>query len=520
METQRLAVAQLQFRLFGAFEARLNGNLIDGLHKRKCEQLLAYLILAGPRWVEKEEVARAFWDGDIIDDPEANLRQSLTYLRGLLGEAATCIESRVGGIRLVINEWQADTREFEAACLRGDARSLELARSLYEEALLSGWNEGWIGTYREKLERRLRCAEERLQQVEIFKQPAARQRSTPPSPISSGSTGGALHLDSERYVVREADAALIAALQSKDSIVLLKGARQTGKTSMLARGLHHAREQNYSVFHIDCSQFSEDDLSTRDGLYINLLGQIADQGEIDFSMETDWKPHLGANGNVERFVRRRLLDGTRKPILLALDGVDRLFRTTFYNDFFALLRGFHSRRATEPGVGWSQLTVLIAAATEAHLYISDLNQSPFNVGTRIPLGDFTLAQATELCERHGFDTWNGPDRQVLTDLMGGHPYLLSRALVEIQARSATPQEFASIASAPDGPFHDHLHCILKHILADDGLRIDLLATLSGQPCSEHGFFRLRSAGVISGDSPNEPRMRCGLYSAYFSRNLI
>jgi len=39
-------------------------------------------------------------------------------------------------------------------------------------------------------------------------------------------------------------------------------------------------------------------------------------------------------------------------------------------------------------------------ATEAHLFIRDVNQSPFNVGTRLTLYDFTYEQMAELNRRY------------------------------------------------------------------------------------------------------------------------
>jgi len=53
--------------------------------------------------------------------------------------------------------------------------------------------------------------------------------------------GGALPLGSPVYIKRPADDEFNAAIERLDSIVLVKGARQVGKTSLLARGLESAR---------------------------------------------------------------------------------------------------------------------------------------------------------------------------------------------------------------------------------------------------------------------------------------
>ena len=56
-------------------------------------------------------------------------------------------------------------------------------------------------------------------------------------PSASNAVGGAVPLDSEFYVARPADGEMRSSLLKRDSIVLIKGARQMGKTSLLARGL-------------------------------------------------------------------------------------------------------------------------------------------------------------------------------------------------------------------------------------------------------------------------------------------
>ncbi len=519
--------APLELRLFGAFEVCRRGQPVVGLHRRKAERLLAYLALRAGHWVETKKLAAEFWGESQTEDPASNLRQSLTYLRQQLEADASCLKSRVGAVRLELREEQLDTLQFEAACLRGDTASLELAQRLAEEPLLADWDEEWISPFRSRYECKLRNALARAAEGKQIS--PARPSPEPPVTVllqaacppgmQEGPAGGTVALDSPLYVVRDADQALFAALTRNESIVLIKGARQTGKSSLLARGLQTARQAGRIVYHIDCEQFSSEELESRDDFYLRLLALLAEQADQKFAPKTDWKPHIGANGNMERFLRRRILAQTETPILWALDGVDRLFKTNYYNEFFALLRGLHTRRATEPDVPWNRMTVLIAAATEAHLYIRDLSQSPFNVGARISLDDFDDAQTADLRSRYGLQTRDETERQCLRELLGGHPYLLARGLQEIRDRSIDAASFADLALRSDGPYRDHLEGILRLLSADDGLSADLRAVLNAHPCSEAGFFRLRSAGVVVGESADAARLRCGLYARYFARHL-
>jgi hypothetical protein len=60
--------------------------------------------------------------------------------------------------------------------------------------------------------------------------------------------GGAVALDSQFWIVRSTEAEFRAAIARNDSIVLLKGARQMGKTSLLARGLQQGRSASRPTF--------------------------------------------------------------------------------------------------------------------------------------------------------------------------------------------------------------------------------------------------------------------------------
>src|SRR5205823_8759257 len=83
---------------------------------------------------------------------------------------------------------------------------------------------------------------------------------------------------------------------------------------------------------------------------------------------------------------------------------------------------------TDPEGPWSRLTLVIAYATEAHLFIADVNQSPFNVGTRVTLEDFTLEEVADLNDRCGAPLRDSGEVQRFYHLVGGHPYLVRRGL--------------------------------------------------------------------------------------------
>jgi AAA-like domain len=162
----------------------------------------------------------------------------------------------------------------------------------------------------------------------------------------------------------------------------------------------------------------------------------------------------------------------------------------------------------------------MAYATEAHLFIDDLNQSPFNVGTRLALDDFTLEQVGDLNRRYGSPLKDGEELARYHRLVGGHPYLVRRGLHEMAARGTGIDPFEARASGGEWIFGDHLRRMLALLAHDHDLCEAVRALLDGQPCpTPVRFYRLRSAGVLIGDSPSDAKLRCQLYAAYLRQHL-
>ena len=159
-------------------------------------------------------------------------------------------------------------------------------------------------------------------------------------------------------------------------------------------------------------------------------------------------------------------------------------------------------------------------ATEPHLFIQDLNQSPFNVGTKIALQDFTPEQVGELNRRYNSPLKSAEQTKRYYELVGGNPFLVRRGLQELSKPGVTVEAFEKNADQDEGPFGDHLRRMLVLLAKDAELSAAVRSVLAGSPkMSRDSFFRLRSAGVMAGDSAEEARMRCRLYASYLGRQL-
>ena len=348
----------------------------------------------------------------------------------------------------------------------------------------------------------------------------AEARPTAPTlPLALESIGGAVPLQSSFYVERPADQGMEPALAAKESIILVKGSRQMGKTSLLARGLHWARTHGARAAFTDLQKLNARNLKSPEAFFHTLGESLADQLGLQALPSDSWDARRSANVNFERYLRSEVLLNDNRQLIWGLDEVDRLFAVPFGSEVFGLFRSWHNERALDPTGPWSVVTLLISYATEAHLFISDMNQSPFNVGMRLELEDFTQAQVAELNRRYHSPV-QGEDLNRLTRLLGGQPYLIRRALHELATQRPTFAQLEAEADREDGIFGDHLRRILVLLAQDPALMEIVAAMLRGEPCpTPESFFRLRSAGLLKGATANDAHLRCRLYTSFLKRHL-
>lgn len=333
--------------------------------------------------------------------------------------------------------------------------------------------------------------------------------------------GGAVPLDSQFYVVRRTDQEFHEAIARRDSIVLVKGARQMGKTSLLGRGLDQARQAGERVIFTDFQQLNAAHLESAEAFYQVVGAVIADQLGLDVFPNEAWDSRLGASMNFNRYIRRQVLGQITEPIVWGLDEVEQLAAYEFGGEVFGLLRSWHNQRVTDPTGPWDRLTLAIAYATEAHLLINNLHQSPFNVGTRLMLEDFTLEQVADLNHRYHAPLQDAAEIARFHHLVSGQPYLVRCGLQSMSTESIGIAELEAAADREDSIFGDHLRRILIMLARNPELEGVVCGVLQGRPCpSAESFYRLRSAGILAGESARDARPRCPLYTAYLKRHLL
>lgn len=356
--------------------------------------------------------------------------------------------------------------------------------------------------------------------TESFLLPDDPTETSPVFPVEFHPPVGALKVDSSFYITRATDEMFHAALRRQDSFVLLKGPRQVGKTSLLARGLQRAREMGAFVVNTDFQLVGSAALADV-GTLLKTLGHSLDaQLKLETTLDHRWRESLPPGSNFQSYLEE-VLENLERPLVWGMDEVDLLFSRSYSNDIFGLFRSCHNLRALKPAGPWYDFTVAMAYATEASLFISDLNQSPFNVGTQLGLADFALDQIAELNRRYLSILKNKKEIARYHGLVGGHPYLVHFGLYWMAKDQARLDDLEAQADSDEGPFGPHLRRLLKSLSEDSALCDALRGVLRGQArVSTQDFYRLRAGGVVLMDSQKRVKMRCELYATYLKKRLL
>ena len=238
-------------------------------------------------------------------------------------------------------------------------------------------------------------------------------------------TGGTVQAqEGGLYLVRPADQQLLELCrQSRFAYVLTP--RQLGKSSLMIRTAEELQAEGFRAVMVDLTQIGTH--SNAETWYGDVLEVVADQLELTTNARTWWKQEAetGLTLRLTRFFEEVVLAEVSEPIVIFVDEIDTTLSLGFTDDFFAAIRYFYVARAQNPALRRLSF-VLIGVATPADL-IRDPKRTPFNIGERVDLRDFTPAEAAPLAA--GLPLPPEQAQRALGWILGwtgGHPYLSQR----------------------------------------------------------------------------------------------
>ena len=248
------------------------------------------------------------------------------------------------------------------------------------------------------------------------------------------------------------------------SLIRIKAPKLMGKTSLTNRIIANAKNKNYQTVYLDLSSVERRILTDLEKFLRWFCCMASRQLKLENQLNDYWDSEiLGSNDNCTVYFEEYLLTEIDSPIVLALDNVDKIFAyTEVIEDFFGMLRSWHEKAKISEI--WQKLRLVIAHSQEVYVPLN-VNQSPFNVGLSIDIGEFNTAQIKELIQRHGLN-WSEVEIGQLKGMIDGHPYLLRTALYQIAKGDLTLEQFLKIAPTDEGLFGDFLYHYLL-VLEED-----------------------------------------------------
>lgn len=158
---------------------------------------------------------------------------------------------------------------------------------------------------------------------------------------------GAMQLDSPFYVRRMSDDDLEREIKSaRGTTAIVKGARQMGKSSLLARIHAFAGDHQQRAAYIDFQLIDQRKLQELDSLLKYLAARLARDLKTPGKPGDYWDDLLGAKDSITEFVEKAILADAATQVTLLFDEADRIFEYGYRDDFFSTLRAWTNRRAT------------------------------------------------------------------------------------------------------------------------------------------------------------------------------
>ncbi|MEH2007986.1 AAA-like domain-containing protein [Nostoc sp.] len=343
---------------------------------------------------------------------------------------------------------------------------------------------------------------------------------SPPLPVAEPELPeGQVDLASAFYIERPPiESRCYEAILKPGSLIRIKAPRQMGKTSLMARILDQASQQNYLTVPLSFQLADGKVFADLDKFLQWFCASVGRRLKLPNKLADYWDVIFGSKDNCTAYFEEYLLPEIKQPLVLGLDEVDRIFQhPEIAADFFGLLRAWHEDAKNRDI--WKKLRLVVVHSTEVYIPMN-INQSPFNVGLPINLLDFNTQQVLDLARRHGLN-WSFTQVEQLMAMVGGHPYLVRVALYHIARQDTTLNLLLQTAPTETGPYSDHLRRHLWNLEQHPELATAIkkvVANTSPVRLDSIQCFKLLSMGLLQ-QQGNDVTPRCDLYRQYFRDRL-
>ncbi|HKV07361.1 MAG TPA: AAA-like domain-containing protein, partial [Thermoanaerobaculia bacterium] len=256
-----------------------------------------------------------------------------------------------------------------------------------------------------------------------------------PSNVPFYVTGGTLKPGAPSYMERQADTELLESLRAGEFCYVLT-ARQMGKSSLMARTAKRLEQDGISTAIVDLSQIgTERGDQAAAQWYFGIAHEIHRHLRITEPLRPWWQERadLPPVQRLTGFFRDLVLEHCPGRVVVFVDEIDSTIGLPFADDFFAALRACFNARATD--ASFERLTFALFGVASPDQLIRDQARTPFNIGKRIDLADFSSEEAAKLSGGLHVDPEEASKRlNRILHWTGGHPYLTQAVCRTVRER--------------------------------------------------------------------------------------
>ena len=319
------------------------------------------------------------------------------------------------------------------------------------------------------------------------------------------------------------------AIVQPGALIRIKAPRKMGKTWLVDRILDYAQQKDYLIVPINLLKIESEVISDLGRFLKYFCSRVTRKLEIENKLDNYWDEELGSNTSCTEYFEDYIFrscdtqtpDNNPRPIVLALDNVDRLFPfTEVAANFFSLLRAWYEDARILRD--WQRLRLIVAHSTDIYPTLN-VNRSPFNVGLAVDLTEFSSEQMLELAQRQGLSSDSRHYQlEKLFQLVGGHPYLIQQGLETLLLdKNLDVERFLEIAPTEAGPYVQYFRNLLSHLQDNHELGSAMKTVLQNSTpvkIKSELAFMLHSLGLVRFQA-NEVAIFCPLYQLYLCDRL-
>jgi diguanylate cyclase (GGDEF)-like protein len=308
-------------------------------------------------------------------------------------------------------------------------------------------------------------------------------------------------------------------LKKPGSLLQVKAAKKMGKSSLMLRLIDHAETLGYRTVLIDFLQVDQEIFENGNKFFRWLCINVARQLKLDPKLEDYWNEDMGSKVSCNLYFEQYIFSLINCPLFLVFNELNIVFEhTNISQDFLPFIRFWYEQ--SRHNYPWKNLHLFLVQSTEVYVSLN-VHQSPFNIGLAIELPAFTADQCQNLAQRYQLNL-NNDQIEILTHLVGGHPYLVHLALYHLGNDLITLEDLLKKAPTLEGIYRDYLRSLWLIVQKKPELAIAMqrlansTVSLQLEPIIADQLYSL---GLVNLEG-NYCRLSCELYRLYFGSQIL